>query len=88
MSENGEIYTAGNKFYTAAGTDGMDKFHLWEELCWDKQMLRWIQKMLIHILCFMCTEKVSIDYSYRAFMKTNKWRMTHPYQITETHRGI
>ena len=29
MSENGEIYTAGNKFYTAAGTDGMDKFHLW-----------------------------------------------------------
>ena len=28
MSENGEIYTAGNKFYTAAGTDGMDKFHL------------------------------------------------------------
>ena len=30
MSENGEIYTAGNKFYTAAGSDGMDKFHL----CW------------------------------------------------------
>ena len=29
MSENGEIYTAGNEFYTAAGTDGMDKFHLW-----------------------------------------------------------
>ena len=28
MSENGEIYTAGNKFYTPAGTDGMDKFHL------------------------------------------------------------
>jgi len=28
MSENGEIYTAGQKFYTAAGTDGMDKFHL------------------------------------------------------------
>ena len=28
MSKNGEIYTAGNKFYTAAGTDGMDKFHL------------------------------------------------------------
>ena len=27
-SENGEIYTAGNKFYTPAGTDGMDKFHL------------------------------------------------------------
>ena len=32
MSENGEIYTAGNKFYTAAGTDGMDKFHLWYTL--------------------------------------------------------
>ena len=30
MSENGEIYTAGNKFYTPAGTDGMDKFHLWD----------------------------------------------------------
>ena len=30
MSENGEIYTAGNKFYTPAGTDGMDKFHLCE----------------------------------------------------------
>ena len=28
MSENGEIYTAGNKFYTPAGTDGMDKFNL------------------------------------------------------------
>ena len=28
MSENGEIYTAGKKFYTPAGTDGMDKFHL------------------------------------------------------------
>ena len=24
MSENGEIYTAGQKFYTAAGSDGMD----------------------------------------------------------------
>ena len=30
--QNGEIYTAGNKFYTAAGTDGMDKFHLCQEL--------------------------------------------------------
>ena len=29
MSENGEIYTTGKKFYTPAGTDGMDKFHLW-----------------------------------------------------------
>ena len=29
MSENGEIYTAGKNFCTAAGTDGMDKFHLW-----------------------------------------------------------
>ena len=28
MSENGEIYTAGNKFYTAAGSDDIDKFHL------------------------------------------------------------
>ena len=28
MSENGEIYTASKKFYTPAGTDGMDKFHL------------------------------------------------------------
>ena len=27
--ENGEIYTAGQKFYTAAGTDGTDKFQLW-----------------------------------------------------------
>jgi len=26
--KNGEIYTAGNKFYTAAGSDGIDKFHL------------------------------------------------------------
>ena len=31
MSKNEEIYTAGKKFYTAAGTDGMDKFHLWSE---------------------------------------------------------
>ena len=29
MSENGEIYTAGNKFYTATGSDGIDKLHLW-----------------------------------------------------------
>ena len=29
MSKNGDIYTAGKKFYTPAGTDGMDKFHLW-----------------------------------------------------------
>ena len=29
MSENEEIYTAGKKIYTAAGTDGTDKFHLW-----------------------------------------------------------
>ena len=29
MSENGEIYTAGKKNYTVAGTDGMDKFQLW-----------------------------------------------------------
>jgi hypothetical protein len=29
MSENGEIYTAGKKFYTAAGSDGIEKFHLW-----------------------------------------------------------
>ena len=28
MSENGEIYTAGQKFYTAAGSDGSDKSHL------------------------------------------------------------
>ena len=34
MSENGEIYTAGNKFYTPAGTDGMDKFHLWVGVGW------------------------------------------------------
>ena len=32
MNENGEIYTAGKKFYTPAGTDGMDKFHLWEKV--------------------------------------------------------
>ena len=30
MSENGEIYTAGKNFYTAAGSDGIDKFHLWD----------------------------------------------------------
>ena len=28
MSENGEIYTAGQKFYTAAGSDVSDKSHL------------------------------------------------------------
>ena len=28
MSENGEIYTDGKKFYTAASTDGIDKYHL------------------------------------------------------------
>ena len=33
MSENGEIYTTGKKFYTPAGTDGMDKFHLWSAEC-------------------------------------------------------
>ena len=29
MSENGEIYTAGKKIYTAAGSDVIDKYHLW-----------------------------------------------------------
>ena len=38
MSENGEIYTTGNKFYTPAGTDGMDKFHLWQGACAVAQM--------------------------------------------------
>ena len=28
MSKNGEIYTAGKKIYTAAGSDGMKKYHL------------------------------------------------------------
>ena len=32
MGENmlisGEIYTTGKKFYTAAGSDGSDKYHL------------------------------------------------------------
>ena len=26
---SGEIYTAGKKIYTAAGSDGIDKYHLW-----------------------------------------------------------
>ena len=39
MSENGEIYTAGKKFYTAAGSDDMDKSHLsgrgyWQAMTW------------------------------------------------------
>ena len=34
MSENGEIYTAGKKFYTAAGSDDSDKSHLWR---WDDE---------------------------------------------------
>ena len=29
MSENGEIYTTGKKFFTATGSDGSDKYHLW-----------------------------------------------------------
>ena len=28
MSENGEMYTAGKIFYTAAGSDGRNKSHL------------------------------------------------------------
>ena len=28
-SENGEIYTTGKKFFTATGSDGSDKYHLW-----------------------------------------------------------
>ena len=32
MSENGEIYTIGKKIYTAAGSDGSDKSHLWDGL--------------------------------------------------------
>ena len=36
MSENGEIYTAGNKFYTAACSDATDKFHL----CWLVYVMR------------------------------------------------
>ena len=30
MSKNGEIYTAGKKIYTAAGSDGSDNSHLWK----------------------------------------------------------
>ena len=29
MLISGEIYTTGKKIYTAAGSDGIDKFHLW-----------------------------------------------------------
>ena len=29
MSENGKNLQRWQKFYTAAGSDGMDKFHLW-----------------------------------------------------------
>ena len=29
MSENGEIYTACKKNFTAAGSDDSDKYHLW-----------------------------------------------------------
>ena len=29
MLISGEIYTTGKKFYTAAGSDGSDKYHLW-----------------------------------------------------------
>ena len=32
MSENREIYTAWQKFYTAAGSDGRDKSQLWPTL--------------------------------------------------------
>ena len=31
MSENGGNLLRWQKFYIAAGTDGMDKFHLWEK---------------------------------------------------------
>ena len=56
MSENGEIYTAGKKFYTPAGTDGMDKFHLW--LPWSNTiiMIKWKHwtgdENLLNPLCF------------------------------------
>ena len=29
MLISGEIYTTGKKIYTAAGSDGIDKYHLW-----------------------------------------------------------
>ena len=41
MSENGEIYTAGKKFYTATGSDGSDKYQLW-----DRQELHWREEIL------------------------------------------
>ena len=40
----GEIYTTGKKFYTAGGSDGSDKSHLWvviKVVIWD---FRWIGK--------------------------------------------
>ena len=40
----GEIYTTGKKFYTASGSDGSDKSHLWvviKVVIWD---FRWIGK--------------------------------------------
>ena len=39
MSENGEIYTAGKKFYTAAGSDGIDKFHLCVEVSLNERII-------------------------------------------------
>ena len=46
MSENGEIYIAGNKFYTATGSDGIDKFHL----CIQRHQVR--TKCLFALLSF------------------------------------
>ena len=76
MSENGEIYTAGNKFYTPAGTDGMDKFHLCLKLRVFGHMANILQA---HMHCrhifsipifFFMGKIIHFEWSYALFQTT------------------
>ena len=51
MSENGEIYTAGKKIYTAAGSDGSDKSHL----------CAWLGRPLLITLYLFFSQNLSKD---------------------------
>ena len=67
MSENGEINTAVNKFYTAAGTDSTDKFHLCKSLHCHEQILNNVLAQEDHFL-----EEISKSISIGSFSKCPK----------------
>ena len=63
MSENGEIYTIGQKIYTATGSDGRDKSHL---CCAITRSICGGEELLIRLVlrrCLVCARMVRGRYT-------------------------